>query len=229
MLIIADKKIPEEAKTNLQKYGELALIENKGITEEGISGHPDVFICDVAGKIIAAPNLPLEIKKLLSVKKINFIEGNLPVGLAYPDAAHYNAVVANNVLIHRSDITDVIIIEECRNHKRINVHQGFTRCSLLPLSDDYFITSDEGINKILTQKGFTVLYVSPKEIVLPGHPHGFFGGSCGVLGNKFFILGSLNHYSEGEKVKHFATLLKYQIIELYDGPLFDGGGLLFIK
>ena len=43
MLIIADKKILEQAKTNLQKYGDLFLLETKGITAESISGHPDIF------------------------------------------------------------------------------------------------------------------------------------------------------------------------------------------
>ena len=67
MLIIADKRIPNEAKNNLQRFGELVLLKTSGITEESISGHPDIFICEAAGKIIVAPDLPFDIKKISSV------------------------------------------------------------------------------------------------------------------------------------------------------------------
>lgn len=229
MLIIADKKIPEEAKNNLLKYGKLVLLETKGITEESISGHPDIFICEAAGKIITAPNIPIEIKKALTEKNIPYIEGEKPVGMNYPEAAHYNAVVTDNLLIHRSNITDKRIVKECKKHKTIYVNQGFTRCSLLPLGDGHFITSDEGIHKTLIQLVYAALKVSVNGIILRGHPHGFFGGACGVSGNKMFILGSLNYYCDKKKVELFARLMNFEIVELYDGQLFDGGSIFFLK
>jgi len=229
VLIIADKRIPEEARNNLQKYGELVLLETTGITEKSISGHPDIFICDAGGKIILAPNIPAEIKNVLTENNIPFIMGEKPVGMNYPYAAHYNAVVINNTIIHRSDITDKRIPDACKNHKLIEVSQGFTRCSLLPVDDKHFITSDEGIHKTLIELGYTALKVSVNGIILRGHPHGFFGGACGIFKNKIFILGNLNHYSDKKKVEFFAGLMNFEIVELYDGPLFDGGSIFFLK
>ena len=43
MLIIADNRIPLEAKNKLEKYGKLVLLKTSGITENSISGHPDIF------------------------------------------------------------------------------------------------------------------------------------------------------------------------------------------
>ena len=229
MLIIADKKIPKQAKANLLKYGKLVLLETSGITEESISGHPDIFFCKTPEKLIIAPNTPIIYKNNLLKNNIPFVEGKQNVGAEYPSAARYNVVITENCLIHRTDITDLSILEQCENLKKINVKQGFTRCSLLPLKNNYFITSDEGIHRTLIEQEYNSLYVIPNDILLNGHKYGFFGGVCGVYENKIFILGSFNYFSEGEKVKLFTNKLGYEIIELYDGPLFDGGSIFFIS
>jgi len=98
----------------------------------------------------------------------------------------------------------------------------------LPLKNDCFITSDRGIENILKQEGLSCLYVSPKEVLLPGFKHGFFGGACGVFDNSVFILGSLNYFSEGNAVKNYLTGLGYELCELVDGKLFDGGSILIV-
>jgi len=64
MLIITDKKIPEQAKINLSKYGEHILLETSKITDESISGHPDVFFCKTLKKLIIAPNTPFFYKNI---------------------------------------------------------------------------------------------------------------------------------------------------------------------
>jgi len=228
MLIIADKKIPEKAKSNLRKYGELVLLETKGITEESISGHPDIFFCRTPGTLVIAPNLPETVKKILSEKNIAFTEGSSPVEVKYPFSASYNAVVTENFFIHHTGITDTIVTDNCIHLSKIHVLQGYTRCNLLRLDEGHFITSDKGIYKTLTEKGLFALYVSPSDIILPGHDYGFFGGACGIFENTFFVIGNLSKYCDGEKVKSFVEKFHYDIIELYDGPLFDGGSVLFL-
>lgn len=229
MLIIADKRIPDEAKQNLYKYGKLFLLETDGITERSISGHPDVFICDTGKKLVLAPNIPATITKVLAEKKVPFVFGAKPVNPDYPEAAGYNAVITEDTIFHRSDITDKKILDECRGYNIIHVNQGFTRCSLLPVDGKHFITSDEGIHKTLMGQDYITLKVSVNGIVLKGQPHGFFGGACGIYENKIFILGNLNHYRDKRKIELFAGLMNYGIVELFDGPLFDGGGIIFLK
>ncbi len=110
----------------------------------------------------------------------------------------------------------------------IHLNQGYSRCNLLPLKNNHFITSDEGIKRVLQNYNLNVLQVSPEDIQLPGFKHGFFGGTCGVLGNSIFILGSLKNYKDGGKVETYLHSLNYEIIELFDGPLYDGGSILFL-
>jgi hypothetical protein len=228
MLIIADSRIPDEAKNNLRHYGEMIFIKTEGITYESISGHPDIFFCKLNDTIITAPNLPENYKLLLSERAIIFRDGEENVGDKYPKTAIYNAVFNGEYLIHNFRYTDSVINQNAGDTDLIHVNQGYCRCNLLPLKNNHFITSDEGIKKVLQNYHMEVLYVNPEDIILPDKKHGFFGGCCGVFGNKVFILGNLNFFGDGYKVGQFLSSLDYEIIELYDGPMFDGGSILCI-
>ncbi len=225
MQIITNNIFPPSAISKLKNYGEVVLLETSGIVYDAISKHPDIFFCPLGEELIAAPNLPDIYKNILSKKKISFHEGNKTLGNKYPSTAFYNAVTTENFLIGNTKIMDKAILQKAENRKVIHVNQAYTRCNLLPLSDEKFITSDKGIEKELKKNSLEILFVKPEGIVLKGFKNGFFGGCCGIFGNMVFIAGSLNHFPEGEKVRKFLKDLK--IIELYDGPLLDVGSILF--
>jgi len=227
MLIISDNRIPEEAKNNLQRYGDVMFIETEGIVYDAVSGHPDIFFCDTGNGLIVAPNLPDGIKRKLKDYSAGFIEGDKAVGEKYPATASYNAVVTSKYLIHNLKVTDKAIFDNTGNLIKIDVKQAYTRCNLLPVKDDRFITSDKGIEKSLLRYRLEVLYVNPSDIILPGFRNGFFGGVCGVYENRVFIIGSLDKFGDGSNVRAFLKRLDMEIVELYDGELYDGGSLLF--
>jgi len=229
MLIIVDKKIAEEAKRRLSKIGNLLELETSGITYPAISGHPDIFFTQIGKKLIVAPNLPEKYFSILQEKKTDLLIGENHVGKVYPKTASYNAVVTNSYLFHNLKITETSILHHAKQLKFIQVNQGYTRCNLVFLDENTAITSDKGIAKNVAHHGLKGLYVDPKGIRLPGFDHGFFGGCCGILGNKLFLLGSLKKHTEGEKVKAFVETLDWEIVELSDQELFDGGGIFFIE
>ncbi|MCD4790706.1 MAG: hypothetical protein K8R37_11960 [Bacteroidales bacterium] len=228
MLIITDNRIPEQAKESLSRYGEVVRFETKGITYQAISGHPDIFFCRAGSQLIIAPNLPEHYKKVLTQNSISFVEGELPTGYKYPESAKYNVATTDKYLIHNFRFTDPVITDQAADLDFIHVNQGYCRCNLFPLKDDHFITSDKGIYRVLSNYNFNVLMVDPKGIVLPGFEHGFFGGACGVFKDNVFVLGNLHYFDDGEKVRQFLKRLDYEIVELYNGPLFDGGTIMFI-
>jgi hypothetical protein len=177
--------------------------------------------------LIVAPNLPDTYKKILQKNSIPFIEGESAVGEKYPDTAKYNAACTDTYLIHNFRYTDSGITDQAGQLDLIHSGQGYTRCNLLVLKNGHFITSDAGISRVLQGYGLNNLFVNPSDILLPGMKHGFFGGACGVHENKVFILGNLDHFKDGKKVRDYLQFLSYEIVELYDGPLFDGGSILF--
>jgi len=229
MWIIIDKRLPAEAKKKLGAYGNLLEFESSGIVYDAISGHPDIFLCDTGSCLIAAPNIPKVYLDFFSKNNILFKAGYEKTGSTYPATSHYNAVVTEQYLIHNLKYTDKAILEACAHKIHLHTSQSYTRCNLISLDEKNFITSDKNIEKILIKQALNVLYVSPDEIILNGFPHGFFGGCCGVLQNKLMISGNMKYYKSKDSVPDFIKNSKMELIELYDGKLFDAGGLFFIK
>ena len=253
MLIIVDKKIPEKGKEKLRSIageykGTLIEFETHDLVYPAISGHPDIFFCQTPQALIVSPDLPSDYLSILKTHHVPFIQGNFPVSQdisakeiirQFPELAKeksrrvkfvtgYNAAMNDHYLVHRLEFTDPVILENCHYLKKISVTQGYTRCNLVLLKDDHYITSDHGIHETLKRSGMQGIAVDPAGIILPGFPNGFIGGAMGIFENKVFILGSLQFFREGKIMGSFLIKLGYQIVELFDEPLFDGGGILFI-
>ena len=141
--IIADSRMPEEAKKNLKKLGDVLFLNPTETTYKSISAHPDIFFFQAEDGLIYAPNAPKRIVKELKKRKIKLTEGKKEVGKKYPETVPYNAVGIGDTLIHNLKHTDSTILSLYKNH--INVNQGYTRCNLVALNENCFITSDEGI------------------------------------------------------------------------------------
>ena len=235
MLIIIDRNLPKEAKEKLAAYGQVVELSTEGFTHPGVSGHPDIFFCKIPQILVIAPNLPEAYFRILDQHLIRYKIGNLRVGtngennkIRHSAFIHYTAAVNDEYLVHTLQYTEPVILQNCHYLKKIPVKQGYTRCNLLLLGKKHYLTSDTGIDETLKRHGLEGLFVSPEGIFLPGYQNGSIGGAMGINGEKIFILGNLQRYPEGPKVKHFLEGLHYEIAELYDGPLIDAGGILFL-
>lgn len=227
MLILADARFPERVKKGLRQYGEVVPFASKGIVYEAISGHPDIFFCKTPSDLVAAPNTPPEMLKKIHDAGIKTVEGEFPVGATYPDSARYNAFAGSGCLVHRKGLTDRRITETTQGLTSIFVGQGYTRCNLTE-AGGLFITSDRGIENALQKEGKEIFYIDPSVVKLPGQKHGFFGGCTGFYKNIFFMAGSARHFSKGAALVEMLTARGVEVCELYDGPLWDGGSILFL-
>lgn len=226
MLILTNNNLPQKALEKMRAFGKVILLETKDQVYDAISNHPDIFCCQAGEEVIIAPNIPEIVKQQFITSKIKFTLGYKKAEGKYPNTAIYNVVVTENYIIGNKDVMDESLLNLAKGRKLIHVKQAYSRCNLLPLPEERFITSDLGIFKQLKNNNLEVLFVEPKGIVLEGFKNGFFGGCCGVQGNRVFIAGSLSHFPQGEKVKEF--LKDIEIIELCDGPLLDVGSILFL-
>ena len=243
--IIADSRMPEEAKKNLKKLGNVLFINPTSVTYNSISSHPDIFFFQKDDALIYAPNAPKRIVKELKKRKIKLIEGKKEVGKKYPETVPYNAVGIGNLLIHNLKHTDETILSSYENH--ININQGYTRCNLLALNGNAFITSDVGIFNAVNRQQTTdnslypheshvetygrtsVLYIDPKQIKLEGQKNGFFPGCCGVWKNNLIVCGSTKNLKEKAELDKFLKDNNFNLIELYDGELIDVGSIFLIE
>ncbi|MCE1188691.1 MAG: hypothetical protein LWX56_06065 [Ignavibacteria bacterium] len=228
MLCIVNAAAPSAVLGALGMYADIIPFETNGITYPEISNHPDVFFCKVDNYLVYAPNTPEKYIQRLRKSGIQLIKGEKPVGNLYPASAYYNGVATGAVFIHHREITDTVLAKTCHEKEFIHVNQGYTRCSVLPITDNAFITSDEGIHKQLEAAGKESLLVNSSDIELPGMKSGFFGGCTGIFDNAIYIMGSLSQYSCGETVRQFLAGKGRHVINLANSPLFDGGSLLFL-
>ncbi|MCF8308410.1 MAG: hypothetical protein K9I68_05310 [Bacteroidales bacterium] len=228
MLIIADSRLPEQAKLKLMEMGDLLEFKTSGVVYEAISGHPDIFMCQLPDKLVVSPQAPGELIDALKAHNVAFNLGSKHTGFKHPGTTFYNAVATHEFLVHNSDYTDKTILQKYAVSQQIFVKQGYTRCNLLSLQGRNFITSDKGIYRALKPYA-DVLFVSPEGILLEGYSHGFIGGTAGVLDDQVYFTGSLNDFPEGDKIASYLNNLNYEIIELNDGPLIDGGGVFFLR
>jgi hypothetical protein len=229
MYVIVNEAIPEKAIITLEKYADVIPFNLSGQAYPSIAAHPDIFFCRVNDAIVCAPNIPQSFLNRIENLQTKPVTGKNFVGNAYPETACYNAVITDSLLIHNLNLTDPEILSQATGKEQIHVNQGYCRCNLLPLRDNHFITSDQGIYQALAHKGFKTLFVDPADVLLPGFKNGFFGGTCGVVDDVVFFMGSLKKFGDGGAVQNFLDLLNYQVVELYDGQLFDCGSLLFLK
>ena len=224
--IIADSRMPEEAKKNLKKLGNVLFLNPTEITYNSISSHPDIFFFQKDDALIYAPNAPKRIIKELKKRNIKLIEGKKEVGKKYPETVPYNAIGIGNLLIHNLKHTDETILSSYENH--INVNQGYTRCNLLALNENAFITSDVAVGtRLATSVHYSVLYIDPKQIKLEGQKNGFFPGCCGVWKNNLIVCGSTKNLKEKAELDKFLKENNFNLIELYDGELIDVGSVFF--
>lgn len=229
MLIIIDARLPDSVKENLQNRGEVFQLESFGIVYDSISGHPDIFMFKKDHLVIIAPNAPKALIEILKKHRIPFLRGREKLGEKFPETTYYNAVCTSKFLIHKQQHSSHCILRQTTDQQFLPIPQAYTRCNLIPLPDGSFITSDKGIEKSLKQYGLEVHYFDSSDVILNGQDHGFLPGACGIFENEFYIIGKLDHYSQGEKLKKLLESKSLVIHELYQGPMIDGGGIFFLE
>ncbi len=229
MLIIIDSRIPQKAINSLKEIGEVFELLSKNIVYESIQGHPDIFLLQAGEILIMAPNAPVELKNILKKHRIPFLIGKSKLDREFPQTVFYNAVCTKDYLIHKKGYTDSCILQQTMNKQFIHVSQAYTRCNLLSLTDESFITSDKGIEKSLKEKGLEVHYFLSDDVLLEAQDHGFIGGTMGVFDDTVYILGHFSFYNEGKRLRDLITSKNMKIVELYKGPLIDGGGIFFLE
>lgn len=194
---------------------------------EAVSGHPDMTIHHLGGnKFVVAPDFQ---DVLSEIPNIEIIVGKSELNSLYPYDIAYNAARVGNFLIHNFKYTDKLILENTEELIKIDVKQGYSKCSVCIVCENAIITSDIGIAKKCDNFGIDVLHVDDSDIVLRGVSHGFIGGSCGLIShNTLAINGNLKYHKNYEEILDFCNKYKVEILELHNGLIKDIGSLICI-
>lgn len=227
-LAVVDARCDARLLSRLGEYAEAVFpFRTQGITYESVSCHPDVFVYQDSATTLLAPNVPQALAEKLASLAVPFHWGGSPVGESLMDSSLYNCVSTDTCLFHRKGYTDEALLALNRGKRFVELPQSYTRCSMFPLSDHAFITSDAGIHKALERAGFASFLFSPAEIRIPVHAYGFLGGTCGRWGGQLFFLGNPLRHKDGEELLRFVEANGLVPVSLSDDYLYDGGGVFF--
>ena len=227
-LAVVDARCDARLLSRLGEYAEeVFLFRTQGITYESVSCHPDVFVYQDSATTLLAPNAPQALAEKLASLAVPFHWGGSPVGESLKNSCLYNCVSTDTCLFHRKGYTDEALLALNRDKRFVELPQSYTRCSMFPLSDHAFITSDAGIHKALERAGFASFLFSPAEIRIPVHAYGFLGGTCGRWGDQLFSLGNPLRHKDGEELLRFVEANGLVPVSLSDDYLYDGGGVFF--
>lgn len=187
--------ISKKANKIIQDYIEdkgfkLELVESSGIVPEGLSCHPDIFLC----KMGIHTNSPI------------FFAEKGTLGMSYPEDIAFNAACTGKYFIHNLSYTNesLLFAAKAMDMKLINVRQGYTKCSTVIVDESSVITYDEGIAKACSNyPELDVLLIEPGHIVLEGYDTGFIGGTSGRLGKEVIFNGNLELHPDFKRIRDF--------------------------
>ncbi|MFH1478248.1 MAG: DUF6873 family GME fold protein [Candidatus Omnitrophota bacterium] len=224
-IALIDPRMPRKAKEKL-KCLNFNLIEvplHKRL-QKPIKGHTDMMIFKYNKTVVYEPRLE-KIARILRLNGYKCIKGDEILSGRYPKDIIYNACSVGRAIIHYKGDIDKHIKSLKAGH--ILVNQGYAKCSIVPVDNKRIITSDTGIANAWTKKRGMSLLVKPGHVKLPGYKAGFIGGATGVTDKTVFFVGRLDTHPDSRKIRSFIKKSGKSIVELYEGPLYDVGSVVF--
>jgi hypothetical protein len=199
-------------------------------TYESISYHPDICVFNLGnGKIIVEPSIYEEYKIKLEEYGFEVIKGKSEVKEKYPYNIQYNVAIVGDYAIHNFNYTDPYVLDyiEENNLKKINVKQGYAKCSICIVDEKSIITSDEGIYNALKNTEIDCLLIQKGHIKLEDMDYGFIGGCSGLISeNKIAFCGDISKHPDYEVIKSFICKKNKEIIILSKEELLDLGSII---
>jgi len=231
---LIDKRCSSEFRDSLEGLDiDLIPVEPCNTLYEAVSSHPDMLFHDLGeGYIVYAPGVDLSTLHKLKEKGFTLIEGSTGLTSNYPADICYNAARVGNFIFHNFKYTDKTLLLEIekRNLTKIQVEQGYSKCSICIVDDDSIITADKRIHEGALKNGIASLLIPPqKNIRLTGLNYGFIGGCSGMISeNKLCIYGNAESLTEWDKIKTFTKDRGVEVISLGKGEVEDMGSILVI-
>ncbi len=218
-----------EIYKNLQNLGIEPIFTTKSTNvRQGVQNHADLAFCQLSSKEILLSKEQKDLCDKLRNFGYNteFIEEDL--GADYPNDVFLNCVRLGNHIFYNPKTVSAKIHDFIRNNDliEVSVRQGYTKCSIAPVSIDSFITDDISIGSRGAEFGFDVLVISKGDIKLQNFDYGFIGGATGKIAeDKMLITGKAEKLSDCDKIKKFLFKHDVELIELTNGAVEDIGSI----
>ncbi|MBQ7501066.1 MAG: hypothetical protein IJT91_09255 [Clostridia bacterium] len=226
--ILLSSGIPADLSEKIEKLTgcEVVLLPGYGKLPEPVRSHPDMLVFAAGGSIVTDGGYYAANRSLFdSLGKAVIISGKC-ISDKYPGDVAFNSFDIDGTLFGRLDS----LSDEVKNmfDKKVNVRQGYAKCSTVLLPDGSVITADAGIASAVSANGREVLVIGAGNIDLPGYDAGFIGGASFVYGGYLYFFGDPALHPDGERMIVFAEDHGCGAAALSDTKLFDHGGAVIV-
>ena len=208
-VLLIDNRMRSIEKTKLLNLGyKLVEIPTSTNTYFEISSHVDIFACKVNNDLVLEPTVYDVLKdKITNMTNVNIVKGSSVVKGKYPSDVAYNFCL-----------------------KKVNINQGYSKCSIAVLDKNMVIVQDKSIEKVLKNNGLNVILLDNnvdiklyKNFNECSDMKGFIGGCISKLDNYLFVSGDILKLGLRDEDR---KSINCQIIDFKTLDIADYGGIL---
>ncbi len=221
--------LSEKTEESLRKYG-IDIIKTQSVknVDSRISTHADLVFLPLGGKNSAAAKEAEPFLETESLCSMNLLKSDVFLSFEYPLDCPLNCVIIGKYIICNVDTVRKDVLEYCirNSFEIINVKQGYTKCSVVPVSEQAIITDDISIYNRCRDR-LNVLPVEKGIVRLDGFNYGFIGGSAGKLGHDILAFtGYITDSSVRKRIEDFCSLYGVKCVYLSDEKIYDVGSII---
>lgn len=219
--------------TNYTKYFNIEIIESdlNNTVDSRVADHTDISVHHLGKNKILLDYTQKSLEQILISLGMNVtVCGNQNDKLrVYPEDCSLNCARINDALFGKKISIEQNLLNYAMQNQinLINVNQGYTKCSMLIVNENSFITDDESIYAKGLQNGFNCLIVSKGNVKLSGFDYGFIGGCGGLIDkNHLIFFGDITAHNDYHEINKFLQNANCKFDYLKDYPLTDIGGFV---
>ncbi len=217
----------DELNDYLDRHGiERIVIEPNLHIDPSVRFHADMSVVHLGRNKLIVDKKQTRLIELIKSSGFDVKASADEIAGEYPDDVALNFAVADKCIIGNFKCADEELLNSTGKLKRINVKQGYCKCSCLVVNEKSLITDDKTIYDKALENGFDCLLISKGDILLPGHQYGFIGGASGkISSSEVLFFGDITKHRDYKKIADFIEKHGCSIISL-DFPLTDFGGIV---
>ena len=229
--VIISENNPETEKA-LNKLGiETVKTVYRTNVQEGNLKHSDLHFCQLDSETVILSNSQSKIGDMIKNNAFcdNVIIEEKTIRNSYPDDVLLNCVFFGSYVIYNPQTVSKHISDYIKhsNLEKIEVSQGYTKCSLSIVADNAILTDDLVISKKVIERGIDCLLLEKGAVKLKGYDYGFIGGATGKISNDMLAFnGNYKSYKNFLDIEKFLQKHGVKPVILKDGELEDIGSII---
>lgn len=212
-------------------YG-ISVLQNAAnpFVDPAVSTHADMSVLYLGDGLVLLDKNQAKLRQQLSELGFEAVETDEEIKGTYPDDVKLNFTVTQEYVIGNFGYADSRLTELIGARRKINVRQGYCKCSTLVADENAIITDDPSIHRNAVENGIDSLLISKGDIHLDGHDYGFIGGASGKIAHDTVVFfGDVTLHRDFENISAFLKKHGCGYICTDNSELRDIGGIVVLE